>query len=116
MICDFHGFLLILQSSSIISTMSRDEFIQHNVHLRKLNQPFEWHSQGPGSNPDEVVEKNNVLNNETTQENTKKKPTTCRNSVQGKIWIADDHGRSFYSVYICLQELRIISFSVVNRT
>jgi len=82
-------------SSSIISTMSRDEFIQHNVHLRKLNQPFEWHSQGPGSNPDEVVEKNNVLNNETTQENTKKKPTTCRNSVQGKIWIADDQG------YVC---------------
>ena len=75
--------------------MSRDEFIQHNVHLRKLNQPFEWHSQGPGSNPDEVVEKNNVLNNETTQENTKKKPTTCRNSVQGKIWIADDQGKNF---------------------
>ena len=96
--------------------MSRDEFIQHNVHLRKLNQPFEWHSQGPGSNPDEVVEKNNVLNNETTQENTQKKPTTCRNSVQGKIWIADDQGRSFYSLYICLQELRIISFSVVKMT
>ena len=78
--------------------MSRDEFIQHNVHLRKLNQPFEWHSQGPGSNPDEVVEKNNVLNNETTQENTKKKPTTCRNSVQGKIWIADDQGKNFSKI------------------
>ena len=55
-------------------------------------------SQGPGSNPDEVVEKNNVLNNETTQENTKKKPTTCRNSVQGKIWIADDQGKNFSKI------------------
>ena len=54
--------------------------------------------QGPGSNPDEVVEKNNVLNNETTQENTKKKPTTCRNSVQGKIWIADDQGKNFSKI------------------
>ena len=74
--------------------MSRDEFIQHNVHLRKLNQPFEWHSQGPGSNPDEVVEKNSGSNNDTT-ENTKKKPSTCRNSVQGKLWIADDQGKTF---------------------
>ena len=89
--------------------MSRDEFIQHNVHLRKLNQPFEWHSQGPGSNPDEVVEKNNVLNNETTQENTKKKPTTCRNSVQGKIWIADDQGKNFSKITFDIKPLFILN-------
>ena len=82
--------------------MSRDEFIQHNVHLRKLNQPFEWHSQGPGSNPDEVVENNDVLNNDTAQ-NTKKKPSTCRNSVQGKLWIADDQGKKFFKVCILLR-------------
>ena len=84
----------IFQSSSVIRTMNRDEFIQHNVHLRKLNQPFEWHSQGPGSNPDEVVENNQVSNNET-EHDTKKKPSTCRNSVQGKLWIADDQGKTF---------------------
>lgn len=73
------------------TTMSKDEFI-HNVHLRKLNQPFEWHSQGPGDKKD--INKEDLKENitESNQEETKKKLSTCRNSVQGKLWIADDQG------------------------
>ena len=70
--------------------MNREEFI-HNVHLRKLNQPFEWHSQGPGEEVE--AEKLEKFNNST--EEVTKKISTCRNSVQGKLWIADDQG------YIC---------------
>ena len=67
--------------------MNREEFI-HNVHLRKLNQPFEWHSQGPGEEVE--ADKLEKFNNSTGDEI--KKITTCRNSVQGKLWIADDQG------------------------
>lgn len=67
--------------------MNREEFI-HNVHLRKLNQPFEWHSQGPGEEVE--ADKLEKFNNSTSDEI--KKITTCRNSVQGKLWIADDQG------------------------
>ena len=52
-----------------------------------------------------LVKKNNVLNNETTQENTKKKPTTCRNSVQGKIWIADDQGKNVLKITFDIKPL-----------
>eukprot|EP00093_Oithona_nana_P010805 10805.XXX_474508_475384_1 [CDS] Oithona nana genome sequencing. len=82
--------LYILKSylnSSIVRNMNREEFI-HNVHLRKLNQPFEWHSQGPGEEVE--ADKLEKFNNSTGDEI--KKITTCRNSVQGKLWIADDQG------------------------
>lgn len=79
--------LLSLQNSSIVRNMNREEFI-HNVHLRKLNQPFEWHSQGPGEEVE--ADKLEKFNNSTGDEI--KKITTCRNSVQGKLWIADDQG------------------------
>ena len=58
------------------------------MHLRKLNQPFEWHSQGPGEEVE--ADKLEKFNNSTGDEI--KKITTCRNSVQGKLWIADDQG------------------------
>ena len=77
----------LFQSSSLVRTYNKDEFV-HNVHLRKLNQPFEWHSQAPGNDPDtKDLEK---FQNSTEP---KKKPSTCRNSVQGKVWIADDQGK-----------------------
>jgi hypothetical protein len=72
----------------VVRTMTREEFI-HNVHLRKLNQPFEWHSPGPGADSDKDL-KNNEDGTETNV--TIKKMSTCRNSVQGKLWIADDQG------------------------
>ena len=92
------------QSSSVIKLShgvlenENNEIIHHNVHLRKLNQPFEWHSPGPGDeeNGGENVKKES---NET-QESTKKTPSTCRNSVQGKIWISDDQGKNFDSLSI----------------
>ena len=87
----------LFQSSSLVRTYNKDEFV-HNVHLRKLNQPFEWHSQAPGNDPDtKDLEK---FQNSTEP---KKKPSTCRNSVQGKVWIADDQGKKIlvqHSVYI----------------
>ena len=70
--------------------MNREEFI-HNVHLRKLNQPFEWHSQGPGEEVE--AEKLEKFNNSSEDSETKKKLSTCRNSIQGKLWIADDQGK-----------------------
>ncbi len=72
--------------------MERDEFL-HNVHLRKLNQPFEWHSPGPGGQ-DGGQDKTNETNVENGVDggDPVKKLTTCRNSVQGKILIADDQG------------------------
>merc|ERR1712062_213261 len=82
--------LYILKSylnSSIVRNMNREEFI-NNVHLRKLNQPFEWHSQGPGEEVE--ADKLEKFNNSTGDEI--KKISTCRNSVQGKLWIADDQG------------------------
>lgn len=75
-------------SSVSQSAIGKDEFV-HNVHLRKLNQPaFEWQSS-QGSSKEEKSEDNNQ------ETSTKKKLSTCRNSVQGKIWIADDRG------YVC---------------
>lgn len=79
-------------TSSVVRSFDRDEFV-HNVHLRKLNQPFEWHnSQDSGIQDPETKDLENF---NLTSTETKKKPTTCRNSVQGKVWIADDQG------YIC---------------
>lgn len=49
------------------------------LHLRKLNQPFNW-------NLDEDQSSSN-LTDETL--------LTCRNSVQGRTWLADDKG------YVC---------------
>ena len=54
---------------------------QSVLHLRKLNQPFNWHSED-----EESVQEGN---------STDVIITTCRNSVQGKIVIADDKG------YVC---------------
>ena len=79
----------IFQNSSLVRTISRDDFI-HNVHLRKLNQPFEWHSQGPGGGNGGVEDLRPLQMNETITK--KKKLSTCRNSIQGKLWIADDQG------------------------
>ena len=78
-----------LQTSSVVRSFDRDEFV-HNVHLRKLNQPFEWHnSQDSGIQDPETKDLENF---NLTSTETKKKPSTCRNSVQGKVWIADDQG------------------------
>lgn len=62
--------------------------------MRKLNQPFEWHSPGPGDNVNSDNSENGSEKQSNDTQETKKKPSTCRNSVQGKIWIADDQGRS----------------------
>lgn len=62
--------------------MIREES-RYNVHLRKLNQPFEWHTPGPD------VQDGGDDNNGTKIE---RKMLTCRNSVQGRHWIADDLG------------------------
>ncbi|XP_023345266.1 UPF0454 protein C12orf49 homolog [Eurytemora carolleeae] len=53
------------------------------LHLRKLNQPFNWESDQvtvQGSNTSDFI------------------PTTCRNSLQGKAIIVDDKG------YLCSRE------------
>ena len=83
-----------MQTSTVVRSFDRDEFV-HNVHLRKLNQPFEWHSQDSGSDPDNTKDLENF---NLTSTETKKKLSTCRNSVQGKVWIADDQGIYLFSI------------------
>jgi len=65
----YHGSHLISSEESSV------------LHLRKLNQPFNWHLE------DEV--------DTNTSNSTDIILTTCRNSVQGKTVIADDRG------YVC---------------
>jgi hypothetical protein len=59
----------------------------HGLQLRKLNQPFSWHSAeddvaAAGGDDDDraAAAKNRTF-------------ATCRNSVQGKVLIADDRGQ-----------------------
>jgi len=65
----YHGSHLVTSEESSV------------LHLRKLNQPFNWHLE------DEV--------DTITGNSTDIILTTCRNSVQGKTVIADDRG------YVC---------------
>ena len=63
------------------------------LQLRKLNQPFSWHESGDAESDAEVAA------SEAEGEGAGNKtavPTTCRNSVQGKILIADDKGGDIF--------------------
>ena len=66
------------------------------LQLRKLNQPFSWHESGDVEGDAEAAageaEGDGAANKTAV-------PANCRNSVQGKILIADDKGENiFYSV------------------
>lgn len=63
-----------------------------NVHRRKLDQHFEWHSAEEEQIPDSAILDPGEKDNSTS---SKKVLSTCRNSVQGKSLIADDRG------YVC---------------
>ena len=62
------------------------------LQLRKLNQPFSWHESGDAESDAEVAAgeaEGDGAGNKTAV------PANCRNSVQGKILIADDKGKYF---------------------
>ena len=59
------------------------------LQLRKLNQPFSWHESGDEESEAEAAAgeaEGDGGSNKTAV------PAACRNSVQGKILIADDKG------------------------
>jgi len=90
------------------------EYSVHNsqgIQLRKLNQPFSWHDDDdddPDGNIDDEHHKTDQKGshndqqigetenpNDSDENQSEKKIITCRNSVQGKVLIADDRG------YVC---------------
>ena len=58
------------------------------LQLRKLNQPFSWHESGDGDGGETEGE----AEGDGGGVNKTAVLSTCRNSVQGKILIADDKG------------------------
>lgn len=100
---------------------SDQDFDDHEVaqlRQRRLSQPFAWHqdtetkSKSDNSLSDNSSDELNL--DETTQKNSSDQkpslPTTCRNSVQGKIYIADDRG------YMCVRHHVIGSTGCCNIT
>ena len=74
------------------------------LRQRRLNQPFAWH-QDPDINEEvdnfseeEVPTPGNGASHEKEKESSpsdvKIVPYTCRNSVQGQVYIADDRGNT----------------------
>ena len=69
------------------------------LQLRKLSQPFSWHESGDDESEAEAA----AGEAETDGGGNKTAvPATCRNSVQGKILIADDKGD-----YVCFTILMV---------
>ena len=123
-------FSLHFQSSKLIHTgghfgRDADADVDDVAQLRqrRLSQPFAWHND-PSRNGDsgivpdedsavpgvgESEEKDRESNNSS---DSKVVPTTCRNSVQGQAFIADDRG-IFLKRLLGLSEMRslVIIFS-----
>jgi len=84
--------LLFKYSSSSPKLTYDDEYgfgTGQGLQLRKLNQPFSWHESGDAESDAEVAAgeaEGDGAGNKTAV------PANCRNSVQGKILIADDKG------------------------
>ena len=87
-------------------SLSYDEWggdsLPDGIHLRKLNQPFSWHDDddtdamgeagGGGGGGEEGGGGNNSSDGKVY--------STCRNSVQGRMLIADDKGMHIGSDFV----------------
>lgn len=73
-----------------------DEYgIGSGLQLRKLNQPFSWHTADDQEQPSSVINSN--ANDSEPQVQPKQKKI-CRNSVQGRMLMADDQGSLMVAV------------------
>lgn len=83
-------FLLLLLNIVLQSGYLSREDDSSVLHLRKLNQPFQWHEEsGVGVEPEPESENSTQGEGPGLQEGPQ---ATCRNSVQGRRLVADERG------------------------